>query len=368
MMNIHRKKRIVFSILNFGFGGAERVLVNLANEAVKNNYEVKVLTYYDSPILYSLDSEVTVKSCACTRKNRLIAFIQAINRTRKFIKAEKPDCLISFLTLTSIIHLVSTRLMHVPLIIAERNDPGHIPKQAIYRFLRLLLYRLSDGFVFQTNGAKSFFSTNIQNKSIVIHNPVDLKYSDYPIPYKREKIIVNIGRLFRQKNQKLLINAFSNISNEFPDYLLHIYGEGDLKNELIILINDLGLNDRVFLMGTTNDLLNEIANASLFVLSSDYEGMPNALIEALALGIPSISSDCPPGGPSEIINHEVNGLLFPVGDINNLIDCMRQILSEPDIAEKLGKIAKNICITHSVENIFSEWNSYIIEICTKRQI
>src|SRR5699024_245151 len=219
-----------------------------------------------------------------------------------------------------------------------------------------IFFRFIDGFVFQTEGAKSYFSKTIQNKGIVINNPVFIKYNDFNLPDKRRKVIVNVGRLHTQKNQTLLINAFKNISNYFPEYKLEIYGEGPLEYKLENQIKALDLTDKVTLKGTTNDLFAEIVDASLFVLSSDYEGMPNALMEAMALGLPCISTNCRPGGASELINDGKNGKITPIGSTEHLSHAMIDVLKHPLDAEKMGKKAKEICNTHSKENTFVFWD------------
>lgn len=358
-----QKKKLIFSILNFGFGGAERTLINLANTAVKNNYNVIILTYYNSPAKYLLNEKVTVKSCNCSRKNKILTFFQSIIRTKRFLLDQKPDCVISFLTQTNIIHLIVKIFVRTKLIIAIRNDPNNVPKQPLYRVLRFFLYRFSNGFVFQTKAAKNFFSKTIQHKSAVIHNPVFIRKANYGVSKRCSKIIVNVGRLTLQKNQKLLIKAFSNIYHEFPSYKLHIYGEGDLEFELRQYISDLKLNDCVKLLGTRSGIEKHISNASMLVITSDYEGMPNVLMEAMALGIPTISSDCPIGGPAELIVHGKNGLLFQPNDLLELVRCMRKLITNPNFAYKIALNGKKIVDTHSPEIIFLKWERYIKNVC-----
>ncbi|WP_052476256.1 glycosyltransferase [Cohnella kolymensis] len=223
-----------------------------------------------------------------------------------------------------------------------------------------------DGFVFQTQGAQRYFPHSIQKRSVVINNPVYMKFDDYRIPNERRKVIVNVGRLHKQKNQRLIINAFAKISNDFPEYTLEIYGEGELKRELETQINDLKLSDRVSLKGTTKNLMNEIVNASLFVLSSDYEGMPNALMEAMALGIPSISTDCKPGGARELINSGINGFLCNRNSEDELSECMKYILENPSKATDMGIQAKAICTTHSTNEVFNKWEKYLLSVCSAK--
>src|SRR5690606_37218842 len=156
-----------------------------------------------------------------------------------------------------------------------------------------------------------------------------------------------VGRLHEQKNQQLLVNAFAKISNEYPDYKLEIFGEGELRDLLEEQISKLNLEGKVILRGTTNTLFDEIIDASLFVLSSDFEGMPNALMEAMSLGLPCISTDCKPGGAKELIENKVNGLLSNRLSEKNLYECIKYMLENPTKAEMMGIEAKNICYSHS---------------------
>lgn len=356
---------ITFAILSLGYGGAERVTVNLANKFAEKGYNVTIITYFDTPSAYELSERVRIINCHCNKNNKLLGFLQGIINTRKLVKQINADIVVSLLTQTNIMLILSLLNTRIPLIISERNDPKRDPKKRLYRILRFMFYRFAEGFVFQTEGAKRYFSKNIQRKSCIIHNPVYIRYNQYKNINAREKAIVNVGRLYEQKNQKLLIKAFSKIANEFPEYKLYIYGEGVLRESLSMLIKNLNLENRVILAGIKEDLWDSIYLSSMFVLSSDYEGMPNALMEAMALGLPCVSSDCSPGGPASLINHGKNGLLFPVNDEEKLAECMRMILLDNDLAQSLSLNAKEICNTHSSDKIFLEWENYILKTMEK---
>ena len=169
-----------------------------------------------------------------------------------------------------------------------------------------------------------------------------------------------------QKNHKLLIKAFSNIAEQVDDNLI-IYGEGDQRPELQALINELGLDERVLLPGVINNVVEATKDAKVFVLSSDYEGMPNALMEALALGIPCISTDCPCGGPQALINDGENGILIPVGDEAVLSGALKKLLGDADYANRLGRCAKERAQEFSPERIFAGWEDYILLIVGEKQ-
>ena len=196
---------------------------------------------------------------------------------------------------------------------AERGDP--FDKKDYNLYLRLLRYfanKRINGFVFQSNGAMSCFGNSVKMKSTVIPNSIYIKnIAAYSFLGNRDKVIVNVGRLHPQKNQNLLIEAFSKIASNYPEYNLVIFGDGELQCVLEAKIRNLNLSTRVKILPPTKDIFSKIYRASIFVLSSDFEGMPNALMEAMALGIPSISTDCSPGGARDLIVEGKNGWITP---------------------------------------------------------
>ena len=211
------------------------------------------------------------------------------------------------------------------LIVSERNNPATDPKELMLRLLKLYAYHHADGCVFQTNDAKEYFSDSIQNKSTIIANPIDPSI-DYPVAKKRTKTIISVGRLNEQKNYPCLINAFELFYKNHPDYELKIYGDGPLKESIEQLIDEKNLGDSVTLMGKSNTWHKDENDASMFALTSDFEGMPNALAEAIALGIPCVATDCPIGGPKELIIEGQNGYLAKVNNPEDVANKMEKAL------------------------------------------
>ena len=182
----------------------------------------------------------------------------------------------------------------------------------------------------------------------------------------REDKIVTVGRLDENKNQAMLIHAFAKIVSEFPTMRLIIYGEGRNRPQLEQLVAEKGLQDRIELPGSITDVADHIANAKIFTLTSNTEGMPNSVIEAMALGLPVISTDCPCGGPAALIENEVNGILVPVGDAYALSDAFRKILSDEAFAQKLGENAARITETLEPAVVCSEWEKYLCQLAKKQ--
>ena len=359
--------KILFCIDTMTSGGAERVIANLANYLSKLNHEVTILTLLDRECAYKLDSSVKYHSLKIREgKKKIFDKIKSIFENKKkylkYLENNKQDIIISFLPRASYYSAMVAKKSKTKLIISERNDPSSIYNSIFKRVWTKFMYKKADGFVFQTKMASEFFNKDIVNRSVIIPNPVnDSFFIDY---YKgnRKKIIVSIGRLSSQKNQLLLINAFKKVSDNHSDYKLIIYGEGPLRNELENRIKELNLSDKVFLPGISKNILEDIYDASMFVLPSNYEGMPNALMEALALGIPSISTDCSCGGPRELIINNKDGLLIPVNDKESLIEAMENLINNPDKCLKFSKASNKKMKKYNVEEINKKWLAIINKV------
>lgn len=351
--------KILIIISNNGIGGAQKVAMHLATwinrqknckakivalkKAQGGKYDMEEYDYFE------LDN------------NHIIV------QLRRIIKEYKPDILLSMGVPMAIYTVPASWLTGVRHIISERNDPRHFSGKRITRIFSRLLMRMADGFVFQTKEAQSYYKLSEGRRSTVIPNPI-MKLEEiinYNQVDNREKIIVNVGRLHKQKNQRLLIDAFAEIADLFPEYNLVIWGEGNERNNLECHIKELNLEKRVFLPGSSDKVLEKIYKASAFVLSSDYEGMPNALMEAMALGIPCISSDCPCGGPRELIQDEINGYLFTVNNKEELVNKMKKLLSSPEIQNEFSKRARLIRQSYSANVICEKWMQYFYEVCRK---
>lgn len=352
--------KILFYINTISNGGAERVIVNLANSFSEKDYEVVLVTSHYSSNEYPLKSKV--KRLTLEKTNLKQSFIKKnitrVYRLRKICKQERPDIVVSFMAEANFRAIIATMFLGIKTLISVRNDPNKEYSKKIYRLLAKLLYPFASGLVFQTEEAKKWFSKRIQKKSKVILNHVDEKF--YQTNYTgRRKNIVTVGRLEPQKNHKLLIEAFAGIANDFPNENLVIYGEGSQKEILMNLVKRHDLEGRVFFMGTSMEIHEKIKDAKIFVLSSDYEGLPNVVMEAMTLGLPVISTNCPIGGPKMLIENNRNGILVSVGNVGELANAMRTLLSDPSFAEYLGKNAKLTSKKFEPNKVFKIWEDYI---------
>lgn len=350
--------KVLFIIGSLAGGGAERVVSELANSMAEKNDEISILTVASPKIEYDISQKVNVIDCSRRTSAVGINFLKRILRIRHIIRLINPDVVISFTVAVNIYSVISCIGLRTKLILAERNDPRYDPARAMPRVLRKVLYPLADNFVFQTNGEKEFFAKGIQKRSAVIPNPVN---PNLPEPYqgKREKRFVTAVRLVPQKNLVMAINAFERVVKRYPDYVFEIYGDGPLKDELQNYIMKRSLMNNVILKGRSDNLYHDINRASGFILSSDYEGISNSMIEAMALGIPTISTDYPSGGARELIASGVNGYLASVGDSIQMSKCICSIIEDEEHAVNIGKNAINIRQKLNVDVIMDKWMKYI---------
>ena len=252
----------------------------------------------------------------------------------------------------------------IPLITAVRQDPKSYYNSVADKILIPLLYPLSTGSVFQTEEQMQCFPKSLQKRATVILNPINDKYLNIPKPKEREKVVVQSGRLVEFKNQAMLLRAFVKVHEKHPDYSLKIYG-GDsfdgTKQKLEAIITEYQAYDYMKLMGPSDSLEKELPKASVYAFSSDYEGMPNALLEAMVLGMPVVATDCPCGGPRTVMVHEENGLLIPVGDEKAMTESINRLIEDRDFAERLGENARKISKKIERTAVLSMWKDYIEE-------
>lgn len=348
------KKKIVFIIGSMRRGGAERVISILANEYADNSWEVKIITLLDDSNDYILRESIEVINIIKDKKSRILNIYFWLIQLRKTFKQFNPDVIVSFIARINILTLISSLGLNKKIIISERNDPKSDGRSWVVKMATFFLYPLASSIVFQTNWAKSCFPKYIQKKGTIIPNPV---YSGVKATEEKENKIVAVGRLLEQKNHKLLINAFSKVVEKYPDYKLYIYGEGRLRNELRNQIEKLNISDKVLMPGNVLNVHEKIADAKLFILSSDYEGLSNALLEAMVMGLPCISTDC--AGSNEVIEDEENGLLVPIKDVKSLSESIVRLIQDRELANKLGKNAMAYSAKFKSKNVIGEWEKVI---------
>ena len=342
------------------YGGAEKSIINLSNWLSHHGYDVFLASVEGQEKSFDIDCNVHYLSFDWKQTNKIFTHLQIFRNTQKAINVVKPDVIISFWIHPMLYSIFNPYSWRKKIVFSERNDPK-LEYGTLSRILRYFVLLRANHIVFQTEEAQRYFKETIKKKSVVIHNPIYIKNGSYPIN-EMDNRVVTVGRLNAQKNISLLINAFRIISKRFPKLELEIYGEGPLRSELELLINQMGIQKTVHLMGAHKDVLDKIYGSRLFVLPSLYEGMPNALMEAMALGIPVISSDCPCGGPRELIVDSYNGFLFKNDDEDDLVEKLNYMLSlDEKLLRTIRENEKEIINTHSQDIIFDKWDKLISE-------
>lgn len=352
---------------NMAGGGCERVIAQLANRFAGQGMHVTIATEYRADSFYSLSDAVKLVALsdkAACRSRDIPAVYGAL---RRFVKKNKPDVVLAMPEKVNVWTVLFLLGSGTPVVVSERNDPRRHPESRIKRLLRRLLYPFAAGFVFQTEEAAAYFSKPIAERGVVLPNPLDTSRIPAPFTGERKQRIVSAGRLEKQKNYPLLIRAFSIFHKAHPDYTLTIYGEGTERDALTALAASLNVSDAVQLPGQTKILGQDMNDAAMFVLSSDFEGMPNVLIEAMAAGLPCIATDCSAGGCRALIADKENGLLTSVGDCDGLANAMTSIADDAVLAKKLGKNAESVRDKLDETVVAERWKSYL-ERVSKRHI
>lgn len=389
------KKELIFVISCMSGGGAERVVSLLSSNAVKRGYDVTLMITgqtMSEAELSDIDKNIkvisvpdSISSNAKMSSDGIMLYARAVGKLtkqsdksrilkyksrnydkisfmRSFLKIHKNSAVAAFLYDSIFLSLLSVNKSN-RLIISERGDPEQTTSETTKSFIKRE-FKNAGCFVFQSYGVEEWYKKNTPVRGTVIFNPVK---SDLPEPFEgeRKKRVVNFCRISSQKNLTMLVDAFALFHERFPDYELFIYGDavGNDAEGYIDKVNSEikknSLEDSVHIFSARRDVHTLIYDCAMFVSSSDYEGMSNSMLEAMAMGMPCVCTDCPAGGARAVIKNEVNGLLTPVGDAKVLADAMIRIAENPDFAEMLGKNASEIRKTQSVEKITDRWMEII---------
>ncbi|MDD6518594.1 MAG: glycosyltransferase [Oribacterium sp.] len=353
---MNKAKEILIVTISLGNDGAERVLTELAKEWIHIGCKVFVIQtdanrYGNS---YAMPDSIQMINICVKSKNKVMRFLQEIKAVRKVISVHQDATVVSFLSASSFVVAMASLGLKNKIVFSERNDPRRVPIGKHQQLLRNFAFHFADRIVFQTNDAQAYFDKSIQKRGIIIPNPINGALPDR-YEGERKKIIVTACRLHPQKNLKMLIDAFSMLQKDYPDYKLIIYGEGVLRQELEAYIRSLNLSEQILLPGFQNDIVKKIMDCAVYACSSNYEGISNSMLEAMAMGVPTVVTDCPVGGARMMINNEVNGMLVPVGDTKSMYIAMKRIIDDPELAERLSNNAFDIRNRLPVSKIAKQW-------------
>lgn len=353
-------------------GGAERVISSLANDFINRGTEVSILVLDEKPSLYPLDKKINyINLCANAHSSNVLDAVKnnarRIRLTREAFKKNHPDVVVCFGINNLTFALAAKRKLGIKTIGSERSNPYCSGEGEFWRKMKKLITPYADGYIFSTEGARSFYPEKTRKKSVVIPNGVFANTIPANAPALKNRCrqsICSAGRLETVKGFDTLIKAFALFHESFPHYTLHIYGSGTQKPALEKLILEKNLGKYVYLEGYAADVPAVLCKHTMFVFTSRHEGMPNSLIEALACGLPCVATNCD-FGPDDLIKNGENGLLARVDDVEEIAGAMKRIARDKVFAEKISQNALQIRETHSMEKISQRFYDYISQVAKR---
>lgn len=362
--------KTLFITNSLGFGGAEKMVTFIASSLCARSHQVGIVN------LNSVPNYVNVHKRAVDGDVSIYELQQGADKSawekicfvREIARREKTDIIIGFTEIPNAIARIVGFMLGIPSIMSERGDPERtgVGKGLKNRIVLELINR-SKGGVFQTEGARDFYGRGLQKRGVVIPNPIFINGEISQVKYsEREKTVVSVGRLDNeQKRYDVMLDAFKIFSDKHPDYILKLYGKGSDEEAIRNWAVERNLENKVKFMGLTTQPMKDIANDGMFLITSDFEGISNSLLEAMAVGLPCVSTDHTPGGARLLIQNGENGLLAPIGDAKGLADAMCRFADDAQFAEKCGENAKDVINRFAPDHIIDVWEEYIKKLIKK---
>ncbi len=365
--------RITLVVSTLTAGGAERVMSIMANYWAAHGRRVTLITVGpEATDFYALHPGVTrvalglvtasSRSRVAPRRRPWLALrnnLRWIRRLRQEIRTFRPDVVISFIHRMNMLTLLAVLGLRVPVIVSERSDVRKHRIGPFWSAVRRLLYPKAQAVIVQSDAMRRWAEMVVRKDKVhVIPNPVTLPAGAGGTDALGGFKVVAIGRLGYEKGFDLLLRAFEKCVAEHPDWSLVILGEGPERGRLTELATKLGIEDRVRMPGLVREPAAILRDASMFVLSSRYEGFPNALLEAMACGVPPVSFDCP-SGPIEIVRDGVDGILVPPEDVDALSAAMKRLMSDESERRRLALRAPEVLQRFGVEKVMKAWEAVI---------
>lgn len=350
-------KRVAIIAHGLSDGGAERVASMVANFYAQQGHKVLYLAALCPDREYPLDEGITYRYIDVRKTPKATWFLRRSLEIDRQLREFGAEMAVSFLEKDAI---VSNLRRTVSMVYSLRSDPANSTRNPALKHIVFFSYRRAKKIVFQTQGAMDFFPADIREKGTIIPNPLtrNLPYWD---PHNQVKRIITACRLTPQKNLPMLLRAFAIFHSNHPDYRLEIYGKGPLLAELQGLCRELNIQDAVAFPGHSKDIHNIMATSAAFVLSSNFEGLSNSMLEALAIGVPTICTDCPPGGAREYITDGANGFLVPVGDVLALAEKLEWLATDPGLCQRMSWQATHVRQKLNPDTVLAQWERVVEE-------
>ncbi|TCS34317.1 glycosyltransferase involved in cell wall biosynthesis [Paucimonas lemoignei] len=366
--------KIIILTSSLALGGTERVVASLCNEwAARGDDVTLILTYSGGAKLFYPLSErtelINLADVVGVKNLGVLTYAQRLYALRRLLVERDADVIVSFLPNVNVSTIISSAFLKTPLIICERSYPLVIPRFHILNVLRKRTYRYADMLTVQTDSIADKFRKHYPGLKAVrtIPNALPEEIATYKKSSMSErKILLSLGRLAPEKQLDKLLNTFSLIAPMFPDWDLHIYGDGPMKSSLDQQIRDAGLQSRAFLKGPTSKPWEVMAGADAFVMVSQYEGFPNALLEAMGIGLPCAVFDCPTG-PREITRDGKDALLVPLNDYEGLRGALTTLMGNEQLRSDLGAQARDsVYGRFSHAQVMAQWDQLFKQVGAMR--
>jgi GalNAc-alpha-(1->4)-GalNAc-alpha-(1->3)-diNAcBac-PP-undecaprenol alpha-1,4-N-acetyl-D-galactosaminyltransferase len=364
--------KILLLVSSLGAGGAERVAATLVNSWSAHGHNVTLMPTFSErgECFYQISAAARLVYLADLTgplvSGRLLAYLQRLRALRRFMAEMSPDVVISFLPNVNIMVLLASRGLGLNTVVCERTDPFEMPVGRLLNVLRAILYPQASRLVVQTEAVASKFRALRRPVPpvAVIGNPIPEEFAAGEAPLQLSdgvpKRLLAVGRLSEEKRFDRLIQAFASISHRHPGWTLRIVGEGPERAKLESLVAQLCIGGRVELPGRRSDIKVEFMNADVYALTSKFEGFPNALLEAMASGLPCVATDCP-SGPSEISEQGRTALLVPVDDSPALECALDELMGNSVKRRELAELARlSVTERFSLEHILERWNKVFL--------
>lgn len=360
MTNEATQKEIIIFAEGLGNCGIQRVLSELTEAWCDAGHKVSIAYIQKTAAAcsddlndYAWDKRIELIPLPCKHSGMRLCF-SMVPSYIKLLRQRKNAVAVSLSVNTNFIIGATAFFVKNRIVISDRNDPTQRPKSKWKQKVRNLAFKQADALVLQTEDVLRYYQKQIGRTGTVIPNPINKNLPDR-FEGQRRKVIVTASRLNKQKNLPMLLRAFARLSPDYPDYTLEIFGRGDEEENLKKLTGELGMNEKILFKGFSTNLYQDILDAGMYICPSDYEGISNSLIEALGLGLPTISTDCPVGGSRMLIESDENGILIPVGDEDALYTQMKRLIDQPELADKLSQNAVGVRQRFEVERIAELW-------------
>lgn len=335
-------------------GGSEKAMSLVAQALVSRGHDVTMALVREKERTYPIDPKVQVVQFQYGPKAKARILLDRMRQIRTLIKAGDYDFVICYMWDLNVTTLIAALGLHARIIISERCYPGSPARTTFPRLLESVFYRFAHRIVYQTRDAQKFCPPRLHSKSVVVPNIIETHgFAAHSGP--RTQRIVSIGRLDAQKNYPLLLRSFAQFAHSNPGWTLEIYGKGVLEGELRALADQLGVADSVLFAGYVDDISTVIRDAGMFALASDYEGISNAMSEAMALGLPVVCTDCPVGGAALLIDDRVSGMLVPVRDEDALTRAMLEVAADDALGRRLSAGALRSVARFTPEQMVRMW-------------